>query len=207
LARFGREPSDDRATQLAIVERPSCGAAELEGLGRACPLADADVVVDALFGAGLTRPLAGAWARLVETLMARQEKAPIVAIDLPSGLDGDWPAPIGPAMRAVLTVTFVAPKPAHVLDPACDLCGEWRSPISDFRSRGRGKRERSTCWSPRSWARSPDAPRRTRSRAPAAVPARSGSAATLLAAIAARLTTGPCPPTSTPRSPTAARRR
>lgn len=85
------------------------------------PLDGCDVLVDALFGSGLTRPLAGDWERLVEGLAGRR---PIVAVDLPSGLDGDRAAPIGPALAADLTVTFVAPKPAHVLDPACDLCGE-----------------------------------------------------------------------------------
>jgi hydroxyethylthiazole kinase-like uncharacterized protein yjeF len=85
------------------------------------PLESCDVLVDALFGLGLTRPLAGDWARLVLSLVGR---APIVAVDLPSGLDADRAAPIGPATAADLTVTFVAPKPVHVLDPACDACGE-----------------------------------------------------------------------------------
>jgi NAD(P)H-hydrate epimerase len=69
----------------------------------------------------LTRPLAGPWAELVARLAGR---LPTLAVDLPSGLDADRPAPIGPTLPADLTVTFVALKPAHVLDPACDLCGE-----------------------------------------------------------------------------------
>jgi NAD(P)H-hydrate epimerase len=125
LARFGRALSSDCAAQLAIAERLGLAPRELApGDLDALPsgLARSEVVIDALFGSGLTRPLAGEWARLVEALGAAAR--PVVAIDLPSGLDGDRAAPIGPAVRADLTVTFVAPKPAQLLDPACDLCGE-----------------------------------------------------------------------------------
>ena len=80
------------------------------------------LVVDALFGAGLSRPLqpeAEATLRAAETVGLT-----IVAIDLPSGLPGDRPAPLGHAPRCALTVTFHRKKPAHVLQPAVGLCGE-----------------------------------------------------------------------------------
>jgi NAD(P)H-hydrate epimerase len=65
-------------------------------------------LVDGLFGTGLTRPLEGAFAMAVEA-MNRSGK-PILALDLPSGLDADRGVPLGTAVRATLTATFVAPK-------------------------------------------------------------------------------------------------
>lgn len=82
---------------------------------------DAALFIDALFGAGLTRPLAGVCARLARALPPDR----VVAIDTPSGLDADTGAPrAGLSFRAALTVTFVRKKPAHVLSPGRDLCGE-----------------------------------------------------------------------------------
>ena len=85
-------------------------------------LKDAELVVDALFGAGLSKPL-GAIA--AETLRrAEVGKAPLIAIDLPSGLQGDTGKPLGYAPHAHLTVTFHCKKPAHVIEPGRGLCGE-----------------------------------------------------------------------------------
>lgn len=82
-----------------------------------------ELFVDALFGAGLTRPLEGEAARLARILSRTPER--VVAIDLPSGLQGDLGKPLGEAcMRAGLTVTFVRKKPAHVLQPGRSYCGE-----------------------------------------------------------------------------------
>jgi NAD(P)H-hydrate epimerase len=81
----------------------------------------AELVVDAVFGAGLSRALEGP-AR--DTLArAAAERRPIVAIDVPSGLMGDTGASLG-AVAAVLTVTFLRKKPGHLLLPGRDLCGE-----------------------------------------------------------------------------------
>lgn len=77
----------------------------------------ADLVVDAVFGAGLTRPLGQV---VVDTLKAARR---IVAIDVPSGLDGATGLPLGFAPRAELTVTFFRLKPGHLLLPGRDLCG------------------------------------------------------------------------------------
>lgn len=84
----------------------------------------AGVVIDALFGAGLSRPLEGAPAALADTAASRQ--IPVVAVDVPSGLDGDRACPKGdgPAFRAALTITFFRKKPAHVLMPGAAYCGE-----------------------------------------------------------------------------------
>jgi NAD(P)H-hydrate epimerase len=91
-----------------------------------------DVIVDALFGTGLTRPLEGVFLKVVEHLsMLREARerasgtCPLVlSIDIPSGLNADQAIPIGPAVQADLTVTFTAAKAANVLSPACDFGGE-----------------------------------------------------------------------------------
>ncbi len=84
-------------------------------------LTGAGLVVDALFGAGLSRALEGAAA---ETLAAAaQSYVPIVAIDVPSGVMGDTGAALG-AVAADLTVTFFRKKPGHLLLPGRLLCGE-----------------------------------------------------------------------------------
>jgi hydroxyethylthiazole kinase-like uncharacterized protein yjeF len=79
--------------------------------------AQADVVVDAVFGAGLTRPVSGLVA---ETLKAARR---IVAVDVPSGLDGATGLTLGYAPSAELTVTFFRLKPGHLLFPGRGLCG------------------------------------------------------------------------------------
>jgi hydroxyethylthiazole kinase-like uncharacterized protein yjeF len=76
-----------------------------------------DVVIDAVFGAGLTRPVDGVVA---ETLRAAKR---VVAIDVPSGLDGATGLTLGYAPDAELTVTFFRLKPGHLLLPGRDLCG------------------------------------------------------------------------------------
>jgi hydroxyethylthiazole kinase-like uncharacterized protein yjeF len=81
----------------------------------------AKLVVDGLFGAGLSRPLEGAYAQMVEAL----NDLPVVAIDVPSGLSGDTGEPLGGVVvKAVLTVTFFRKKPGHLLLPGRALCGE-----------------------------------------------------------------------------------
>jgi len=80
------------------------------------------LVIDALFGAGLARPLDGVAASVAQRLATRPEK--VVAVDTPSGLPGDTGRPVGPAIQSCLTVTFHARKPAHVLEPGKGLCGE-----------------------------------------------------------------------------------
>ncbi|MFN3075539.1 MAG: NAD(P)H-hydrate dehydratase [Alphaproteobacteria bacterium] len=81
------------------------------------------LVVDALFGAGLGRPLAGAAAVVVEALSRRD--LPCIAIDVPSGVHGDTGEILeGLAVRAQVTVTFFRRKPGHLLLPGRDRCGE-----------------------------------------------------------------------------------
>ena len=85
-------------------------------------LARADVIIDALFGAGLTRDLDGAGRALVERMAAIGR--PVVAVDLPSGVDGASGMVRGAAAPAVATVTFFRRKPGHLLEPGRSLCGD-----------------------------------------------------------------------------------
>jgi len=80
------------------------------------------VVIDALYGAGLTRPIAGAAAEAITRLNA--SGARVVAIDVPSGLDGDSGQASGPVVRAGRTVAFFRAKTGHHLWPGRALCGE-----------------------------------------------------------------------------------
>jgi len=84
-------------------------------------LQGAELVVDAIFGAGLSRALAGPAA---ETLASVARMGlPIIAIDVPSGVMGDTGEALG-ATAAVLTVTFFRKRPGHLLLPGRALCGE-----------------------------------------------------------------------------------
>ena len=80
-----------------------------------------DLVIDALFGTGLTRPLAGHWRSIVCDLHVLD--APVTSIDLPSGLSADTAELIGEAVAATLTVALGAPKLPLLLDPAANLAG------------------------------------------------------------------------------------
>jgi hydroxyethylthiazole kinase-like uncharacterized protein yjeF len=79
--------------------------------------ARADLVIDAVFGAGLARPVDGL---VTDTLRAARR---VVAVDVPSGLDGATGAVMGFAPAAELIVTFFRLKPGHLLLPGRDLCG------------------------------------------------------------------------------------
>ena len=104
-------PGSDAARMAARWRGPSAAFSPAEA-------ARASLVVDAVFGAGLTRDVEGVVA---DTLRASSR---LVAVDVPSGVDGGTGAVRGFAPRAALTVTFVQLKPGHLLDPGRDLCGE-----------------------------------------------------------------------------------
>jgi ADP-dependent NAD(P)H-hydrate dehydratase / NAD(P)H-hydrate epimerase len=84
----------------------------------------ADVVIDALFGTGLTRPAEGLYAKAIESINGYGDTATIVSVDIPSGLSSDTGQPIGPCVQADLTVSLTAPKIGNVLPPASESNGK-----------------------------------------------------------------------------------
>ena len=96
---------------------------------------DIELIVDALFGAGLSRGIDGTISEFIAAV--RRSQAPVVAVDIPSGIAGDTGQILptadrkaGCALAAALTVTFFRPKPAHFLFPGKNLCG--RTVVADI---------------------------------------------------------------------------
>ena len=94
-----------------------------ENVGKAAEgLKEKDIIVDAIFGTGLTKEVRGAEAVVIEEIN-RSEK-PVIAVDIPSGLDGLRGTPLGTAVRAVHTYTYGYPKLGQALLPWCQLQGK-----------------------------------------------------------------------------------
>jgi hydroxyethylthiazole kinase-like uncharacterized protein yjeF len=85
-------------------------------------LPDAEVIVDALFGTGLARPLEGGWLAMVEAV--NRAGVPVLSIDIPSGLHADSGAVLGAAVRANRTVTFIGRKQGLYTGQAAEFTGE-----------------------------------------------------------------------------------
>jgi len=111
-----RDALEGDAARMAVRWTGPCDLLEAFD-GRACAL-----VIDALFGSGLTRPIEGIAARIVG--IANGAGVPILAVDVPSGLDGDSGAAEGPAIRAARTITFFRRKPGHLLLDGRGRCGQ-----------------------------------------------------------------------------------
>ena len=126
LLNVGKLLSPDSQTQLNICQSQGLLIREIgpdddtrnaiEAAGRF------DLVVDALFGIGLSRPLEGQFREVVEAMNSLP--VPILSVDLPSGLSGGSRQIIGSHVQAAMTVTFAAPKIAHVFFPAAEVVGE-----------------------------------------------------------------------------------
>jgi hydroxyethylthiazole kinase-like uncharacterized protein yjeF len=81
-----------------------------------------DLLIDSIFGTGLDAEVRGYYREVIDHLNTLQK--PIVAVDIPSGLDADTGKPLGTAIRASLTVTFGLPKVGHLISPGIDYVGE-----------------------------------------------------------------------------------
>jgi len=86
-------------------------------------LRDAELIVDALYGTGLTRAVDDVASRWIEQV--NDASIGVLAVDLPTGLDADLGHAIGPTVRATRTVTFLGPKPGFFADGAAAFTGEW----------------------------------------------------------------------------------
>ena len=84
-------------------------------------LAGADVIVDALLGTGVDRPVGGSFLAAIEAINAA--RVPVLSLDVPSGLDADTGWPCGAAVRATATITFVGLKQGLFLGAAVDYTG------------------------------------------------------------------------------------
>jgi len=85
-------------------------------------IARCGLIVDALLGTGLNAPVQGIMASLIDLISA--SGVPVVAVDIPSGLDADHGQPLGTAVQADLTVTFAYPKLGHIVHPGAALIGQ-----------------------------------------------------------------------------------
>ncbi|TDH39276.1 NAD(P)H-hydrate dehydratase [Pseudohoeflea suaedae] len=117
VERFGMKPREGTDAAWAFESFPGVIAALADYRPEA-----GDLIIDALFGAGLDRAVPDEIAKLIER--AANAGTPVLAVDLPSGLSGYSGRPTGPCFRADRTVTFAALKTGHVLLPGRDLCGE-----------------------------------------------------------------------------------
>ena len=120
-----RDVHGSAAINLRALERLGEAPREVTGKGewRAARelLERSDLIVDGILGTGLSRPVEGLLASVIEDV--NDARAVVVAIDVPSGLSGDTHDIPGPCIRADHTVTFVRPKLPHVLPPAEEMCG------------------------------------------------------------------------------------
>jgi hydroxyethylthiazole kinase-like uncharacterized protein yjeF len=110
-------PADAAAAHAAWLEHGGSTSAELPP-----PPGGWSLVVDALFGIGLQRPLDGRYADWIATLNA--QPCPRLALDIPSGLDADTGRRLGPCFAASHTVSFIALKPGLLTLDGPDQCGE-----------------------------------------------------------------------------------
>ena len=113
-----------------ILSRLPIQVESLQEIGPLTPdLAACDVIVDALFGTGLSRHVTGLQSGVIRRINASGKT--VLSLDIPSGVHGDTGAVLGAAVRADMTVTFGLPKRGNLLWPGFGLCGlQYVSPLS-----------------------------------------------------------------------------
>ena len=125
-----RRLSGSTLKNLEMLSRLPVRVASLQEIGPLIPeLAASDVIVDALLGTGLSRPVTGLQYDVIERVNASGKT--VLSLDIPTGVHGDTGAVMGTAVRADLTVTFGLPKRGNLLWPGFGLCGlQYVSPLS-----------------------------------------------------------------------------
>jgi len=108
-------PADAAAARRAYLDAGGTTVAEIPAGWRGA------LIVDGLFGIGLARALSSEYAAMVEA--ANASGVPILALDVPTGLDADTGVAQRAAIRAMATATFLALKPGLLTGPDCELCG------------------------------------------------------------------------------------
>jgi NAD(P)H-hydrate epimerase len=128
LAGSRAEAKGDARLHLAALERSGGVVNELPDLAAwqsaRTAVRRADLIVDALLGTGLRERPSGLAGQIIADLAQSPLPGPVVSVDIPSGLSADTGDAAWESVHAALTVTFAAPKHAHVLPPACDRVGE-----------------------------------------------------------------------------------
>lgn len=118
LPGTGGRQSEESMTQLVIAKRLGIPVYTAEDfIPGAC-----DLIIDAVFGIGLSRPVEGVYKTLID-LMVSQGQASVVSVDMPSGVSSDTGAVLGAAIGADVTVTFGEAKLGQILFPGRELCG------------------------------------------------------------------------------------
>ena len=116
----------DALTNLVVCERLAIPIHDLHDVDDVetalAHIADADLIVDAMFGTGLNRAPEGAHAGVIRGIA--ELRIPVLAVDVPSGANASSPEPFDPCIQAEVTVTFAAPKVCHIFEPAALYCGE-----------------------------------------------------------------------------------
>lgn len=110
-------------TNFSIVSKLPLQMIKLENIAAARKdVAHCDVVIDAIFGTGLDRPVTGLAEQVI--LLINKSKKRVLSLDVPSGINGNTGAVMGTAVRADYTVTFGLPKIGNILYPGYELGGE-----------------------------------------------------------------------------------
>ncbi len=113
--------SEDAETNYKIAEK--CGLRIITGFTEAViETGRADIVIDAVFGTGISRPIEGIYADMVEMINNYAKK--VISIDIPSGVSSDNGRIMGCAVKADITVTFALPKIGMLLYPGASYCGK-----------------------------------------------------------------------------------
>jgi NAD(P)H-hydrate epimerase len=119
----------DAAANLAVVRRMNLAAysvgtdPDLSARQALERFSGADLIIDALLGTGLDRPVDGAFAKLIAWMNAYRD-APVLSVDIPSGLDCDSGRPLGAAVHADSTITFVGLKRGFLTLEAQEFLGD-----------------------------------------------------------------------------------